>query len=92
MNLPDIRQLKILIALDETKSFTKAAAKNSITQSAVSHSIKSLEKQLDCPLMIRLNRTVTLTKAGQALTYRAKIVIKELETALALIEKIKDES
>ncbi len=51
-------------------SFTRAAQELSVTQSAVSREIKTLEEQLGQPLFSRLNRGLQLTDAGQAL-YRA---------------------
>lgn len=89
MTLPEIRQLKIFIALEETRSFTAAANKNFITQSAVSHSIKSLEKQLDCALIERMGKRITLTPYGEVFLHHAKRVIVELETALTKIETLK---
>jgi len=89
MTLPEIRQLRIFIALEETRSFTLAASKNFITQSAVSHSIKSLEKQLDCALIERMGKRITLTPYGEVFLHHAKRVIIELETSLSKIEKLK---
>ncbi|MFC5049324.1 LysR family transcriptional regulator [Rubritalea spongiae] len=89
MNLPEIRQLKIFIALEETRSFTAAANKNFITQSAVSHSIKSLEKQLDCSLIERMGKRITLTPYGEVFLHHAKRVIAELESSLTKIETLK---
>jgi DNA-binding transcriptional LysR family regulator len=51
--IPDIRQIKVFLALEETRSFTAAAEKLNITQSAVSHSMKSLESSLACQLIER---------------------------------------
>ncbi len=89
MNLPDIRQLSIFIALEETRSFTAAAKLCFITQSAVSHSIKSLEKQLDCPLIERIGKRIILTPYGEVFLHHAKRVIAELEISLSKLEKIK---
>jgi len=51
-------------------SFTRAAQELSVTQSAVSRGIKTLEEQLGGPLFTRINRGLRLTDAGQSL-YRA---------------------
>jgi LysR family transcriptional regulator, glycine cleavage system transcriptional activator len=48
-------------------SFTGAAQELFVTQSAISHQIKSLEEQLGMPLFQRLNRGLRLTDAGQTL-------------------------
>ena len=82
MNLPDIRQLNIFIALEETRSFTAAAKECFITQSAVSHSIKALEKQLDCQLIERMGKHIILTPYGEVFLHHAKRVVNELELSL----------
>jgi LysR family transcriptional regulator, glycine cleavage system transcriptional activator len=51
-------------------SFTRAAHELSLTQSAISREIKTLEEQLGQPLFVRVNRGLRLTDAGRAL-YRA---------------------
>ena len=44
--LPDLRQVRAFVAVAETESFTRAAEKLFLTQSAVSHSLRGLEEQL----------------------------------------------
>jgi len=89
MNLPDIRQLNIFIALEDTRSFTAAAKQCFITQSAVSHSIKSLEKQLDCELIERMGKHIILTPYGEVFLHHAKRVVRELETSLTKLATLK---
>ncbi|GAA5494760.1 DNA-binding transcriptional regulator, LysR family [Rubritalea squalenifaciens DSM 18772] len=89
MNLPEIRQLKIFIALEETRSFTTAAKRCFITQSAVSHSLKSLEKQLGSPLIERMGKRVILTPYGEVFLHHAKRVIRELEECLTKLDTLK---
>jgi LysR family glycine cleavage system transcriptional activator len=60
-------------------SFTRAANELYVTQSAISRAVKTLEDQLGQPLFHRVNRTLTLTHAGEAL-YQAT------DEALALID------
>ena len=64
-------------------SFTQAAQDLSLTQSAISREIKTLEDQLGEPLFTRINRGLRLTDAGQVL-YRA------VSEALALIDEATD--
>src|SRR4029453_10434473 len=64
-------------------SFTRAARELSLTQSAVSREIKTLEEQLGQPLFNRVNRGLRLTDAGQGL-YRA------VDEALKLIDEATD--
>ena len=89
MNLPDIRQLNIFITLEDTRSFTMAAKQCFITQSAVSHSIKSLEKQLDCQLIERMGKHLVLTPYGEVFLHHAKRAVQELETSLTKLDTLK---
>lgn len=89
MNLPEIRQLKIFIALEETRSFTTAAKRCYITQSAVSHSLKSLEKQLGSALIERMGKRVILTPYGEVFLHHAKRVVRELEDCLTKLDTLK---
>ncbi len=86
--LPEIRQLKVFIALVETRSFTSAANLLHITQSAVSHSLKSLETQLDCQLIERLGKKCILTPHGEVFLHHAKLAIKQLEGATLKIKTL----
>lgn len=65
-------------------SFTRAARELFVTQSAISHEVKTLEEQLGTPLFARANRSLKLTRAGEQL-YRAA------DEALALIDSAADE-
>ncbi len=58
------RHLEIFKAVVETGSFTKAAKKLFITQSAVSHGIHDLEKMTKTPLFDRLSHRVQITRTG----------------------------
>ena len=86
--LPDIRQLRIFIALEETRSFTAAAGLLRITQSAVSHSLKSLELLLDCQLIERLGKKCILTPYGEVFLHHAKQAILQLEGATSKIKTL----
>lgn len=79
--LPDLRQVRSLVAVAETESFTKAAEKLGVTQSAVSHSIRALETMLDCKLVERAGKRVGLSQNGTILLRRFKAAIAELEKA-----------
>lgn len=81
MELPDLRQVRSLVTVAETESFTKAAEKLGVTQSAVSHSIRALETQLDSKLVERAGKRVALSQNGTILLRRFKAAITELEKA-----------
>ena len=61
----DIEQIKIFCDLAETRSFSKAASQNLVSQSAVSQQIKNLENQLKLQLIDRTCRPLTITQAGE---------------------------
>jgi DNA-binding transcriptional LysR family regulator len=65
-------QLEIFITLAELKGFTLAALKLGISQSAVSHSIKLLEKEFGIELVTRYKNQVELTDIGARLLVRAR--------------------
>lgn len=70
-----IRYLEILEAIAETGTFTGAAKKLYITQSAVSHAIAELEKQTGTPLFERFPKGVTLTHCGVSLLEEARNIL-----------------
>jgi DNA-binding transcriptional LysR family regulator len=75
-------QLRMLVAIDETGSFTAAAARVQRAQSAVSHAIKTLEADLDVTLFDRSARKPVRTAAGDA-------IITEARTILARVDHLK---
>lgn len=79
--VPDLRQLRALVAVAEEGSFTLAARKLFVTQSAVSHSLRTLEEQLGCKLLDRSGKKVVVTSEGEILLRRCKRVLQELEQA-----------
>jgi DNA-binding transcriptional LysR family regulator len=79
--IPDLRQLRALVAVAEEGSFTLASRKLFVTQSAVSHSMRTLENQLGCQLLDRSGKRVGVTAEGEILLRRCKRVLHELEQA-----------
>jgi LysR family positive regulator for ilvC len=62
----DIRQLRQFVTLAETLHFGRASAASHMSPSALSRSIRQLEQELDASLFERDNRSVTLTRQGEA--------------------------
>jgi DNA-binding transcriptional LysR family regulator len=79
--VPDLRQLRAFVAVVEEGSFTLAARRIFVTQSAVSHSLRTLEEQLSCRLLDRSGKRVAVTSEGELLLKRCKRVLFELENA-----------
>lgn len=78
---PDLRQLRAFVAVADEGSFTLAARKLFVTQSAVSHSLRTLEEQLNCRLLDRSGKRVAVTSEGAILLRHCKRVLHELEQA-----------
>ncbi|MFC7618730.1 LysR family transcriptional regulator [Microlunatus sp. GCM10028923] len=77
----DVRHLRILAAVADSGSMTRAAARLSYTASAVSQQMATLERQLGTPLLVRHARGVRLTEAGQLLCRYAEQVEDQLRRA-----------
>lgn len=73
------RQLKAFIALIETKSFTLAANRNCVTQSALSQALKKLEEQFGVALIEKHGRSFIATKSGIHLYEDALYITHRLE-------------
>ncbi|RXZ69117.1 LysR family transcriptional regulator [Agromyces albus] len=78
----DLRQLRVLVAVDDERSFTAAADRLGMSQASVSRSLASLEHELGTPLMHRTTRRVEPTDAGIAFTATARRVLAELDRAV----------
>ena len=82
MNAPlDSRQLRAFCSLARTGNFTQTARELHLTQSGISHSMKSLEGDVGGRLLDRLGKKVVLTQAGEQLLQHAKRILGEMETA-----------
>jgi LysR family transcriptional regulator, regulator for metE and metH len=75
----EIRHLKLVAAIAETGSVTRAGNRLHLTQSALSHQLRDAEQQLGAPLFERRNRQMILTTAGERLLCCARTVLEELE-------------
>lgn len=72
----ELKHLRSFILTAETASFSVAASRCYLTQSAVSQHIKALEEELHCKLLIRSSHSITLTECGEALFAQAKEILK----------------
>jgi DNA-binding transcriptional LysR family regulator len=79
----DSRKLLAFVTLARCGSFTQTARELLLTQSAVSHAIKSLEQELRCRLFDRLGRRAQLTPAGRRLLDHATRILDEMQHARA---------
>lgn len=84
----DTHTLQAFLAVAEQQSFSKAAERLFLTQSAVSKRIAQLEEQLDSKLFDRIGRTVSMTEAGQALLPRARDILLQFDDARRAISNL----
>jgi DNA-binding transcriptional LysR family regulator len=73
----NLRHLEHWLALADTGSFSRAAEKLHITQSALSRSIQALEEELGGPLVDRIGKRNELTPLGQSVLERARRIVHE---------------
>lgn len=90
MELLDTRQLRAFQELARHQSFTAASRALHLTQSAVSHSIKSLESSLDMALFERQGKTVRLTSAGAKFHPYVLDVLSRMQHAVDVVESIRN--
>jgi DNA-binding transcriptional LysR family regulator len=83
-----IESLKVFCDVVESRSFSKAAVLNFISQSAVSQQIRSLEERYEQKLIERGKRNLTPTRAGQILYEMAKEVTERLEEMEHRLQKL----
>lgn len=77
----ELRQLEHFAAVAETGNFTRAAERVRLSQSALSASIRALERELGTDLFERTTRTVRLTAAGTTLRSSAHRILGEVAHA-----------
>ncbi len=78
----EIYQLRYFVAVAETGSFTKAAARCFVSQPSLSQQILNLESEVGQALFHRLGRSVALTEAGHVLLEHARRILSETDNAL----------
>ncbi|WNN45515.1 MULTISPECIES: LysR family transcriptional regulator [Winslowiella] len=83
----NFNELQIFLVVARERSFTKAAAKLGVSQSALSHAMKALEKRLNIRLLTRTTRSVAPTEAGERIITCLEPRLADLEQELeALIQ------
>lgn len=90
MSNENFNALATFATVARERSFTKAAAKLGISQSALSQSIRNLEERLGIRLLTRTTRSVSPTEAGERLLTTISPKFDEIETALADLSAMRD--
>jgi len=86
-----LNQIKYVLAVEQTGSFSVAAEQCHVTQSTLSTMIKKLESSLDIALFDRKKKPICLTLEGEKLIAQFKVVYKESENLTELAQEIKNE-
>ena len=81
--MPDLRHLRLFLAVAEERNFTRAAERVHMAQQAVSKAVAQLERELGVELLERTTREVHLTPAGAALLAAGPDALAGVERAFA---------
>lgn len=83
--------LLAFIAVAREQSFTRAAARLGVSQSALSHTIRALEARMGVRLLTRTTRSVSPTEAGERLLHNVAPRFEEIEAELTAVGELRDE-
>jgi DNA-binding transcriptional LysR family regulator len=90
MQRGNLDDLVAFLAVARERSFTKAAAKLGVSQSALSHTIRDLEARLGVRLLTRTTRSVSPTEAGERLLHNAGPRFEEIEAELTAVSELRE--
>lgn len=82
MERQNINDLMVFLAVARERSFTRAAAKFGVSQSALSHTIRQLEARLGVRLLTRTTRSVSPTEAGERMLRSIGPLFDEIGSAI----------
>jgi len=86
----NLNDLVAFLAVARERSFTRAAAKLGVSQSALSHTIRGLEERLGLRLLTRTTRSVSPTDAGDRLLQTIGPRFEEIEAELAALTELRE--
>ena len=78
------------LAVARERSFTRAAAQLGVSQSALSHAVRSLETRMGVRLLTRTTRSVSATEAGERLIHSVAPRLAEIEAEIAAVSELSD--
>src|SRR5216683_1662879 len=90
MRRENVNDLLAFLAVARERSFTKAAAKLGVSQSALSHTIRGLEARLGLRLLTRTTRSVSPTEAGERLLQTVGHRFEEIQAELEALSELRD--
>src|ERR687886_1373856 len=86
----DLGDLQALLLVARERSFTRAAAKLGVSQSALSQTVRGLEARLGLRLLTRTTRSVAPTDAGERLLRTVGPPLEEIEAELAALVELRE--
>jgi DNA-binding transcriptional LysR family regulator len=90
MQRGSLDQLVAFVAVGRERSFTSAAAKLGVSQSALSHTIRDFEEKLGVRLLTRTTRSVSPTEAGERLLRSVGPRFDEIQAELAAVRELRE--
>ncbi len=90
MQRENVNDLLAFLSVARERSFTKAAAKLGVSQSALSHTIRGLEARLGLRLLTRTTRSVSPTEAGERLLQTVGHRFEEIEAELESLSELRE--
>lgn len=90
MQRENFNDLLAFVAVAREGSFTRAAARLGVSQSALSHTVRALEARLGIRLLTRTTRSVSPTEAGERLLRTVAPRFEEIEAELAALTELRD--
>lgn len=85
----NVNELLDFLAVARERSFTRAAAKLGVSQSALSHTLRALEERLGVRLLTRTTRSVAPTEAGERLLRTVGPRFEEIEAEVAALGELR---
>ena len=86
----NIKDMLAFLAVAQERSFTRAAARLGVSQSALSHTIRALEARLGVRLLTRTTRSVSPTEAGERLVQTVGPRLEEIDAEIAAVSDLGD--
>ncbi|MBN9589930.1 MAG: LysR family transcriptional regulator [Alphaproteobacteria bacterium] len=91
MQREDLTDLSLFLAVVDEGGFTRAAKKLGLSQSALSHALRRLEKRLGVRLLVRTTRSVAPTEPGERLLETLRPALSNISHKLASLADLREE-
>src|SRR5438105_3657669 len=86
----NVNDLQAFLAVAKERSFTRAAARLGVSQSALSHTVRGLEERLGVRLLTRTTRSVAPTQAGERLLRTVGPHFDGIDAELAALSELRE--